>query len=121
MDDPRDSKGSLVDPRAGAHRVPEAAWAGGANPVKLINRYRDNVQSLHMKDAVMTEDGAELVEIGEGDVPLKAVANVARTAADVDYLLYEYDLAPEPLESLYSGDQWLETWNGPKHRHWNGR
>lgn len=95
------------------------AWVGGADPVEVVNRYRDNVRSLHMKDAVTTEDGAELVEIGDGDVPLEAVANVARTAADVDYLLYEYDRAPEPLESLYHGAEWLETWNGAEHRRWN--
>lgn len=92
------------------------AWAGGANPVELINRYSNNVESLHMKDAVMTDDGAELVEIGEGDVPLEALANVARTAADVDYLLYEYDLAPNPIESLYNGAEYLEIWNGPSDR-----
>jgi len=72
-----------------------------------------------MKDAIETEDGVELVEIGEGDVPLKTVANVARTAAYVDYLLYEYDLAPNPMESLYHSAEYLETWNGLQDRDHN--
>lgn len=97
------------------------AWVGGANPVALLNRHADKIGSLHMKDAVMTDDGAELVEIGEGDVNLKAIANVARGAADVNYLLYEYDGTPTPEESVYHSGEFLETWNGPRHRNWYGQ
>lgn len=46
-------------------------------------------------------------------------ADVGRTAADVDYLIYEYDRAPNPLESLHNGADYLQTWNGPNDRNQN--
>jgi hypothetical protein len=65
-----------------------SSCVGGANPVALLSRQADKIGSLNMKDAVMIDDDAEPVEIGEGDVNLKAIAHVARGAADVDSLLY---------------------------------
>ncbi|XVH33068.1 family 16 glycoside hydrolase (plasmid) [Haloferacaceae archaeon DSL9] len=90
----------------------DVGWTlvGGANPVSVLNRHSESIRTIHMKD--MTADGA-FTEIGEGDVNMKAVANVARAAADVDYLIYEYDAAPDPIDSLYTGAEFLERWNGP--------
>lgn len=62
-----------------------------------------------MKD--MTADG-EFTEIGEGDVDMEAVATAAREEADVDYLIYEYDGAPSPIESMNTGADFLEDING---------
>ncbi|WP_226022973.1 sugar phosphate isomerase/epimerase family protein [Halomicrobium salinisoli] len=97
------------------HLQLDVGWAlvGGANPVAVLNEYSDMVGTVHMKD--MTEEG-DFTEIGEGDVNMKAIANVARGAADVDYLIYEYDGAPEPIESLNTGAEFLERWNGPRDR-----
>jgi len=97
------------------HLQLDVGWAlvGGADPVALLNRHRDKIGSLHMKD--MTADG-EFTEIGEGDVNMNALANVARKNTDVDYLIYEYDGAPEPMDSLYYGAQYLERANGPTDR-----
>jgi len=98
------------------HLQLDVGWAlvGGANPVSVLNDYSDKIGSLHMKD--MTTDG-DFTEIGEGDVAMKALANVARGAADIDFLIYEYDGAPQPIESMNTGAEFLERWNGPRHRH----
>ena len=100
------------------HLELDVGWvlAGGANPVTILNRYSDNIRSLHMKDMAITDDGYDFVEIGTGDVDMKAIVNVARGAADVDRLIYEYDGAPNPVKSLYHGAEYLERWNGPRHR-----
>jgi len=97
------------------HLQLDVGWAlvGGADPVAVLNRHRDKVGSLHMKD--MTADG-EFAEIGEGDVNMNALANVARSNTDVDYLIYEYDGAPEPVHSLYYGAEYLDRINGPTDR-----
>jgi len=65
------------------HLQLDVGWVetGGANPTEYISRYKDKISSIHMKNM---EDGG-FVEIDEGDVNMKAVANVARAAADVDY------------------------------------
>lgn len=50
-------------------------------------------------------------EIDDGAVNMEAVATVARNAADVDYLIYEYDAAPQPMASMKIGAGWLERIN----------
>jgi len=100
------------------HLQLDVGWAlvGGADPVALLNKHSDKIESLHMKD--MTADG-EFAEIGEGDVNMNALANVARNNTDVDYLIYEYDGAPDPIRSdpfPYYGAQFLDRVNGPEDR-----
>jgi len=94
------------------HLQLDVGWVetGGANPTEYISRYKDKISSIHMKNM---EDGG-FVEIDEGDVNMKTVANVARAAADVDYLIYEYDRAPQPIESMNIGGEFLGRWNGPR-------
>lgn len=105
------------------HLQLDVGWVlvGGADPVAVLNRHSDQIKSLHMKDMKVSDDDSDFVEIGEGDVNMEAVANVARDAADIDYLIYEYDGAPNPLESLNYGAEYLEIWNGPRHRNWNSK
>jgi len=93
------------------HLQLDVGWAlvGGADPVSVIERHSDKIDSIHMKD--MTADG-EFTEIGEGDVDMEAVATAAREEADVDYLIYEYDGAPSPIESMNTGADFLEDING---------
>lgn len=93
------------------HLQLDVGWVetGGANPIEYISRYSDEIDSIHMKNM---RDG-DFVEIDEGDVNMKAVANVARATADVEYLVYEYDWAPEPIESMNIGGEFLGRWNGP--------
>ncbi|MCU4926190.1 sugar phosphate isomerase/epimerase [Halobacteria archaeon AArc-dxtr1] len=90
------------------HLQLDVGWVvvGGADPVAVIERYPEKIKSIHMKD--MTEDG-DFVEIGEGAVDMQGVADAAREVAGVDYLVYEYDNAPEPLESLEFGAEYLQS------------
>jgi len=87
----------------------DAGWVltGGYDPINYIRKYSDRIFSIHMKNMA---DG-EFYEIHEGDVNMEAVATVARNAAEVDYLIYEYDAAPEPMESMRIGAEWLEQMN----------
>jgi sugar phosphate isomerase/epimerase len=93
------------------HLQIDAGWvrAGGADPIQYVIDYADQVGSIHMKN-VMDGDPAE---IDEGIVGMRGVATAARRAAGVDYLIYEYDDAPNPMESLETGADWLNRLNGP--------
>ncbi|WP_123623602.1 sugar phosphate isomerase/epimerase [Halorubrum sp. CSM-61] len=95
------------------HLQIDAGWVltGGYDPINYIQKYSDRTFSIHMKNMA---DG-EFYEIDEGDVSMEAVATVARNAAEVDYLIYEYDAAPEPMESLQTGAEWLERLNSRPH------
>lgn len=93
------------------HLQLDVGWAlvGGVNPVSILDDYSGRIGSLHMKD--MAAEG-KFEEIGEGDVDMRALADVLEESADVDYLVYEYDGAPDPMESLRNGADFLETWPG---------
>lgn len=90
-----------------AHLQIDAGWVlvGGYDPIQYIQKYSDKVNAVHMKN--MTADG-DFTEIDEGDVNMRAVATVARNAANVDFLIYEYDAAPNPMESMQTGADVLE-------------
>lgn len=92
-----------------AHLQIDAGWVltGGYDPIEYIQKYSDKVFSIHMKNMA----GGDFYEIDEGAVNMNAVATVARNAADVDYLIYEYDAAPQPMASLKIGAGWLERMN----------
>jgi len=88
----------------------DVGWAlvGGANPASVLDEHSDRISSLHMKD--MATEG-KFTEIGEGDVDMRALASVAEETADIDSLIYEYDGAPNPMDSLERGAEFLDTWN----------
>lgn len=92
-----------------AHLQIDAGWVltGGYDPIEYIEKYSDKVFSIHMKNMA----GGDFYEIDEGAVSMEAVATVARNAADVDYLIYEYDAAPQPMASMKIGARWLERMN----------
>lgn len=94
------------------HLQIDAGWVlvGGEDPINYIINYADKVSSIHMKNMTF---GGDFVEIDEGDVGMRAVATAARNAAEVDYLVYEYDEAPEPLESMEIGSDWMNQLNHP--------
>lgn len=94
------------------HLQVDAGWilAGGEDPIHYIIEYADKVSSIHMKN--MTYEG-DIVEIDEGDVGMRGVATAARNAANVDYLTYEYDRAPNPIESMGIGAEWMNQLNHP--------
>jgi sugar phosphate isomerase/epimerase len=93
------------------HLQIDAGWVltGGEDPIQYIIDYSDNVGSIHMKNMM---DG-DFTEIDEGAVGMRGVATAARRAAAVDYLTYEYDAPPNPMESLEIGADWLNELNGP--------
>lgn len=93
------------------HLQLDVGWVrtGGADPIQYVIDYADRIGSIHMKNML---DG-DFTEIDEGIVGMRGVATAARRAADVDYLIYEYDQAPNPMESLNTGADWLNRLNGP--------
>lgn len=79
----------------------DAGWVltAGYDPVEVIRQYSDRTELVHMKDMA---DG-EFYEIGEGGVDIRQVARVARTEANVDYLIYEHDEPENPAGSAPTG------------------
>lgn len=104
----------------------DTAWVFAGNdrpdPIHYIVEYGDKISSLHMKNWEANDsrthgsgerDNGELTEIHEGDLNMRAIATAARNASDVDYLIYEYDGAPNPEESFEYAGEWLNRINHP--------
>ncbi|MFW6321685.1 MAG: sugar phosphate isomerase/epimerase family protein [Halohasta sp.] len=86
------------------------AAAAGADPVALIDRYADRLTAIHLKDVRLDSTaprGGVPVDLGEGDVKLEGCL-AAAAAADVEWLIFEYDAPPEPLASLRAAGEWLD-------------
>jgi len=92
------------------HLQLDVGWSlvGGADPAGVLSEYSGNIGSLHVKD--MSTAGT-FEEIGEGDVNTDSLADVIRETSDIDFLVYEYDGAPNPMESLETGAEFLDTWS----------
>ena len=85
-------------------------WAtqAGHDPVDLIHRYGDRLQSLHFKDrvagappsTVLGKDAQHFTEVGTGTINWPAIWNAA-SARGVSYFFVEQDTTTiPPLESL---------------------
>ncbi|UPM44311.1 sugar phosphate isomerase/epimerase family protein [Halocatena salina] len=90
----------------------DVGWVhtAGFDPVEVIETYSDRTHLVHMKDMV---DG-EFAEIGEGAVDMRAVSAVARTKANVEYLIYEHDEPTDPAGSVATGAGVLSLLDGTK-------
>ena len=87
----------------------DVGWAlvGGSDPVRLIERYGDRIDLLHMKDMAVDEDRG-FREIGEGDVDMAGCAEAAKQEG-VEWLIYEHDEPADPVTSLETGAQFLNN------------
>jgi sugar phosphate isomerase/epimerase len=87
----------------------DVGWAltGGTDPAGLIRTLGDRVRTVHMKDMdTSVEHG--FVELGEGDVDVKACADAARSV-DADWLIYEHDDPDDPDLTIENGAAALDA------------
>jgi len=83
---------------------PDVGWihTAGHDPVKILERYADRIEVVHMKDMA----DSEFAEIGEGDVDMQACADTAREI-DAEWLVYEHDQPEDPAASIDTGAAFL--------------
>ncbi len=86
----------------------DVGWAlsGGDDPAARLRSLGDRVSQVHLKDLVTSAD-PEFVEIGEGDVDMRACVDAAR-AIDADWLIYEHDEPDEPATTIDYGGTFLD-------------
>ena len=79
---------------------------GGRDPVSFLERYRDRIGYVHLKDlqylgaeprpaGVLSRDDAEFVELGRGEVDFPGIWEVLRPL-DLPWLVYEQDRSALP-------------------------
>ncbi|NLM96842.1 MAG: sugar phosphate isomerase/epimerase [Halanaerobiaceae bacterium] len=61
-------------------------YAAGVDPVRYVEKYRDRLFLLHMKDMA----GGKLTEVGNGEIDMRAVVEKAREIG-VEWLIVEQD------------------------------
>lgn len=95
-----------VDETVGAELDVGWARAGGSDPASLLSRHGDRVDLIHMKDVDV--ETRSPCEIGDGDVDLQACADAAR-AVDASWLIYEHDTPENPVQSIVTGAEYLDS------------
>lgn len=97
----------------------DTCWVhyAGLDPLAYIAKYADRLPLVHWKDMVKREDGsAETVELGRGEVDVKAIADAA-IKAGAAWLVVEQDYCTgNPLDCIAESMKWVRTYmnNGGK-------
>ncbi|WP_306052764.1 sugar phosphate isomerase/epimerase family protein [Natronococcus wangiae] len=86
----------------------DVGWAlvAGDEPATRIRDLEGRVRTVHMKDMDVDADPS-FVEIGEGDVDMRACAEAA-AAVDAEWLVYEHDDPADPAASIERGAAFLD-------------
>ncbi|CAM3365755.1 sugar phosphate isomerase/epimerase family protein [Marinicrinis lubricantis] len=88
----------------------DACWVhyAGYSPVSYIDKYSSRLPIVHFKDVKKQNEGPLTVELGQGEVDLKAIAQAARKT-NAEWLLVEQDFCQKPsLESIANSIQWMK-------------
>lgn len=85
----------------------DVGWAltAGDDPAERIRSLEGRLRTVHMKDMDVDADPG-FVEIGEGDVDMRACAEAAE-AVGAEWLVYEHDDPDDPAASLEHGAAFL--------------
>lgn len=89
----------------------DTCWVhnAGVDPASYIRQYSGRIPLVHLKDMTKTDGKANTVELGRGEVDLKAIANAAREAG-AEWLIVEQDHCQNPpLESIATSMDWLKS------------
>lgn len=77
--------------------------AAGYDPVSVIDRYGERIDSLHVKDMHLDGDEADFATMGEGDVDIEAAISAAHDVEREVYLIFENDEPDDPVAELENG------------------
>ena len=76
------------------------AVAAGADPIDLLERYRERIRLVHAKD--VDRGSREPVELGDGDLEVERALEEAKRCG-VEWAVYEHDHPEEPMASMRHG------------------
>ncbi|MGZ9585225.1 sugar phosphate isomerase/epimerase family protein [Paenibacillus marinisediminis] len=89
----------------------DVCWVqySGNQPVEWVKSFAGRLPLVHLKDLRRTEEGEPLtVELGQGELDLRAVAEAAQ-AAGAEWLIVEQDFTQrDALESVEASLQWAK-------------
>lgn len=80
----------------------------GADPIDLLERHADRVSLLHLTDSRSGSERTAHVDLGEGEVDVRACLETARDVG-VEWAIYENGTTTDPLGSLAHSDARLST------------
>ena len=115
---------AAVDPRYAKLELDVAHYfQGGGDPVKAVEKYRDRLLFLHLKDVERLGGAGEIagyrfVELGRGSVDLPGVVNALRKINFRGWGIVELDAVPDkartPKESAIMNKKYVEEKLGLK-------
>jgi sugar phosphate isomerase/epimerase len=88
----------------------DVAWlhTGGVNAPEYLEHYAPRTKLVHFKDVKRNGDTFDTVELGQGEVPLKACLEIAPKTKS-GWLLVEQDNSPDPISSAKRNYEWLKA------------
>jgi len=80
--------------------MPDTYWLqhGGVDVREFIERHRERIKILHLKDMKRTADGVTFAEVGEGNINITGIISLAEKIGVRD-LIVEQDICDNPIVS----------------------
>ncbi|WP_276256685.1 sugar phosphate isomerase/epimerase family protein [Halomontanus rarus] len=80
----------------------------GVDPLEVIERYGDRISLVHVTDSISGVDGAQHVDLGDGEVDLETCVDLCEDVG-VNWLLFEHGLTDDPIASMEGAAETLES------------
>lgn len=90
----------------------DTAWVqySGYDPIEYIEKYAGRLPLVHWKDFKRTDDGIQMMELGEGEVPIARVGDAADKAG-AEWIIVEQDNSLQaPMQSIEQSINWVKSY-----------
>ncbi|WP_322924766.1 sugar phosphate isomerase/epimerase [Paenibacillus campi] len=90
----------------------DTAWVqySGYDAIEYIDKYAGRLPLVHWKDFKRTDDGIQMMELGEGEVPVARVGDAADKAG-AEWIIVEQDNSLQaPLQSIEQSINWVKSY-----------
>lgn len=90
----------------------DSAWVeySGHDAVEYINKYAGRLPIVHWKDFKRTDDGIQMMELGEGEAPVARIGDAADKAG-AEWIVVEQDNSLQaPMQSIEQSMNWVKSY-----------
>lgn len=90
---------------------PDVCWLhrAGIEPVQYLEKYRDRIAQVHLKDILKADDQSTTTELGKGIIGIGRIIRKVLELPECSWMIYEQDNTPEPFESAAESLRFIQN------------
>ena len=88
---------------------PDVCWLhrAGVDPAGYLEKYRDRIAQVHLKDILVPDDPSTTVELGRGVIGIADIVKKISTLPLCQWAIYEQDTVSDPFRSAAESLEFL--------------